>query len=82
MITMLGRVAMNVFDMDLSDYPMGTDYFTDVPDWEGVNEAIGWAAELGITEGIGDGLFDSDGILQNQHTGVFAYRAFSYTFGN
>ena len=80
MVTMLGRVATNIFGMDLSDYPLGTDVFTDVPGWTGTNEAIGWAAELGITRDISDTLFDSDGILTNQQTGIFIFRAFDKSF--
>jgi len=76
MITMLGRMAENIFDMDLSGYPPGSDTFSDLPDWPGVDQFVGWAVAAGVTQGVGSGLFDSNGTLQNQHTGVFAYRAF------
>ena len=80
-VTMLWRTATNVLDMDLSGYPLGTDVFTDnIPNWAGTNEAIGWAAELGITTGISATRFDAFGTLTNQQTGVFSFRAFDKAF--
>jgi hypothetical protein len=76
MVTMLGRMAENVIGMNLSGYQLGTEVFTDVPDWPGTNQAIGWAAAVGITQGVGGGLFDSNGTLTNQQTGAFSYRTF------
>ena len=78
MVTMLGRMAAYVFDVDLSAYPLGSATFTDLPDWSGTDEAVGWAVAANVTNGIGGGLFDSDSELQNQHTGVFAYRTFMF----
>ena len=78
MVTMLGRAAENIFSIDMSDYPPGSSIFTDVPVW--ADPYVGWAAEVGITQGIGGGLFDSDGLLTIQHTGVFSYRAYNYVF--
>jgi hypothetical protein len=81
MVTMLWRTATNVLDMDLSDYQLGTDVFDDdIPTWAGTNEAIGWAAELGITTGVSATSFDSFGTLVNQQTGVFSFRAFDKAF--
>ena len=76
MVTMLGRMAENVLGIDFSGSPLGSDMFSDVPDWASIY--VGWAAQVEITNGVGGGLFDSDGTLQNQHTGVFAYRAYNY----
>ena len=76
MVTMLGRMAENIFGIDLSVYPPGSDTFTDLPDWPGIDSFVGWAVAAEVTNGIGGGLFNSNGTLQNQHTGVFAYRAF------
>ena len=82
MVTMLWRTATNVLDLDLSGYQLGTDVFTDnIPNWAGTNEAIGWAAEMGITTGVSSTRFDSFGVLQNQQTGVFSFRAFDKAFG-
>jgi hypothetical protein len=65
----------------LSGYPLGTDVFTDnIPNWTGTNEAIGWAAELGITTGVSATRFDAFGTLTNQQTGVFSFRAFDKAF--
>ena len=76
MVTMLGRMAENILGIDFAGSPLGSEMFSDIPDWASVY--VGWAAQAGITNGIGGGLFDSDGTLQNQHTGVFAYRAYNY----
>ena len=81
MVTMLGRMARNIFGIDISAYPPGSESFTDLPDWSGTDEAVGWAVAAEVTNGIGGGLFDSFGPLQNQHTGVFAYRAYTFFLG-
>jgi len=83
MVTMLYRIATNVLDMDLSDYQLGTDVFTDeIPNWPGTNEAIGWAAQIEVTTGRTLTTFDSFGTLENQQTGVFSFRAFDKAFNN
>jgi hypothetical protein len=76
MVTMLGRMARNLFDVDTASYPKGSETFTDIPAW--ADEYIGWARAVGITDGVSADRFDSDGVLQNQHTSVFAYRAYKY----
>jgi len=76
MVTMLGRAAKYLFAVDTASYPKGSDLFTDVPGW--ADEFVGWAGEAGITQGVGGGRFDSTGVLLNQHTNVFAFRAFAY----
>ena len=76
MVTMLGRMAKTLFDVDMSDYPKGSDLFTDVPAW--ADDYVGWAGAAGITQGVGGGRFDSTGTLTNQHTNIFAFRAFGY----
>jgi len=69
-VTMTGRVAEVFFSAGVK----GINPFTDVPDWAA--PYVGYAAENGITQGVGGGLFDSNGVLQNQHTAVFGYRTF------
>ena len=76
MVTMLGRMAKNIFGIDMAGFPKGSTQFTDIPAW--ADEYIGWAIAAGVTDGVGGGRFDSNGALQNQHVGVFAYRAFVY----
>jgi len=76
MVTMLGRMAKNLLDIDTESFPKGSETFTDVPDW--ADEFIGWAVAAKITNGVSETLFDSNGTLSNQHTGVFAYRAFDH----
>jgi len=70
-VTMLGRASEAFFGMEAQ----GTNPFSDVPDWAA--PFVGFAAENGITQGVGGGRFDSNGVLQNQHTAVFSYRTFT-----
>lgn len=70
-VTMIGRAAEVFFGVTAH----GANPFTDVPDWAA--PYVGYAADNGITHGVGDSRFDSYGILQNQHTSVFIYRAFN-----
>jgi hypothetical protein len=74
MVVMIYRLAM-ALELEVDGFPLGSDSFTDVPDWPQHEEAIGWAASVGITEGIGGGLFGSLDDLQNQHIALFALRA-------
>ena len=74
MVTMLGRMAENLFDVDISEFPLGSEEFSDIPTW--ADRYVGWAVAVGITDGVGSGRFDSNGVLQNQHMGIFAYRAY------
>jgi len=66
---MIGRTAEKFFGiMATSENP-----FTDVPDWAA--PYVGYATKADITNGVSDILFDSYGVLQNQHTAVFCLRA-------
>ena len=69
-VTMIGRAAEAFFGVTAQ----GDNPFTDVPDWAA--PYVGYAAANGITQGVGNNLFDSNGVLQNQHTAVFSYRTF------
>jgi len=75
MTTMLGRMAKNIFGVDIASFLNGSSQFTDIPSW--ADAYVGWAIAIGITSDEA-GRFDSNMALQNQHTGVFASRAFSY----
>ena len=70
-VTMIGRTAEMLFAKTVQ----GSNPFTDVPDWAA--PYVGYAADNGITQGVGGGLFDPDSNLQNQQTAVFAYRTFN-----
>ena len=59
---MIGRAAEVFFGAEVK----GINPFLDVPDWAA--PYVGYAADNGITQGIGGGLFDSSGVLQNQYT--------------
>ena len=67
-VTMIGRIVEVFFDQTAQ----GANPFTDVPEWAA--PYVGYAADNNITTGVGGGRFDSDGILQNQHTALFCYR--------
>ena len=71
-VTMIGRAAENLFDIDAK----GDNPFTDeAPDW--ADQYIGYAAENGITQGLsGTTHFNPGGALQNQHTAMFVLRTF------
>ena len=70
-VTMIGRAAEAFFNTEAR----GENPFTDVPEWAA--PYVGYAADNGITQGIGGGRFDPGGILQNQQTAVFIYRTYS-----
>ena len=74
MVIMIYRLA-NVLDLDVADFPLGTESFDDVPFWDDADEAIGWAYDVGITQGEGNRVFNYAGALTNQHVAVFAIRA-------
>ena len=69
-VTMIGRVAREFFGETMQ----GDNPFTDVPDWAA--DYVGYAAEKGITRGVSADIFDSHGVLQNQQTAMFTYRAY------
>ena len=82
MVTMLGRMAEKVFGLKLGNFQLGTDVFNDLPaGYAYADQYIGWAAQVGITQGIGGGLFDSDRELQNQQSGVLTLRAYENLTG-
>lgn len=70
-VTMIGRTAETFFGRSAQGY----NPFYDVPDWAA--PYVGYAAQNGITQGVGGNRFDSDGILQNQQTAAFIYRTYN-----
>ena len=76
-VTFIGRIAENLYGLDLSGYALGTETFNDVsgPGYAYADQYIGWAVELGITRGTGDGVFSPGRFLTNQETGAFMYRS-------
>jgi len=69
MVTMLHRLSG-------SPAPEGSaaEIFADVPADAWYAEAVAWAVETGITQGMGDGRFQPDGILSRQQMATFFYR--------
>ena len=68
-VTMIGRAAEAFFGAEMK----GENPFTDVPAWAA--PFVGYAADNGIALGVGGGLFNSNGNLQNQQTALFLIRA-------
>ena len=52
----------------------GKSPFTDVPEGEWYTEAVAWAAENGIVDGIGGGRFDPDGKITREQMATILYR--------
>jgi hypothetical protein len=52
----------------------GSEYFTDVTANQYYDEAIGWAVDAGIAEGVGDGKFQPDKAVTRQDLVTFLYR--------
>ena len=75
MVTMLGRMAKTFLGVDTADFPKGSTLFTDVPYW--ADEFVGWAGDIGITEGTGNGRFNPGGTLSNQQLGILTWRTFA-----
>ena len=70
-VTMIGRAAEAFFGATMQ----AANTFSDVPDW--ASQYVGYAAENGITQGRSTTVFDSYGVLENQQTAVFIYRAYN-----
>lgn len=69
MVTMLHRLSGSP-----AAEGSAADKFTDVPDDAWYADAVAWAVETGITQGMGDGTFQPDGILSRQQMATFFYR--------
>ena len=79
MVTMLGRLAENLFGINFSGYKLGTDVFIDLPasGYGYADRYVGWAAETGITLGQGAAdRFAPGADLTNQATVAFTFRAY------
>lgn len=72
------RAAVAVYLWKLAGSPE-TDYngsFTDVAADADYAQAVAWAVENEITNGIGDGLFNPDGICKRGEIAAFLYRCY------
>ena len=56
----------------------GTQAFSDVPAGRYYSEPVAWAAENGITTGVGDGKFAPDGAVTRGQNVTFAWRYDQY----
>jgi len=70
-VTMLGT-AIEVFFPEI--FSEGENPFTDVPEY--AVKYVGFVAELGIVQGVGDGLFDSDTAMSNEQIAVLNFNSF------
>ena len=75
-VTMIGRAAENLFGI----MPRGHNpYIDDIPGWAA--PYVAYMADTGITKGVGDNIFDSYSVLQNQDMALISWRAYSF-WGN
>lgn len=78
-------LSLELMSPEVSDYPVFTSpvteqsenavEFSDVSPDDWFYDDVTWAAENGITLGIGDGLFDPDGICTREQFVTFLWRA-------
>lgn len=52
----------------------GENYFTDVEDGKWYTDAVAWAAGSGIIQGVGEGLFATEGKISREQLAVMLYR--------
>ena len=71
-VIMIGRVAERFFDAKME----GSNPFNDMGAHSWAIPFVSYAVDNGITQGAGQGRFNPGGILSNQETIVFLYRAF------
>ena len=52
----------------------GANPFTDVPNGKWYTDAVAWAAENGVVNGVGDGKFEPDGSVKREQMATILYR--------
>ena len=52
----------------------GANPFTDVPNGKWYTDAVAWAAEKGVVNGVGDGKFEPDGSVTREQMATILYR--------
>ena len=52
----------------------GANPFTDVPNGKWYTDAVAWAAENGVVNGVGDGKFEPDGSVTREQMATILYR--------
>lgn len=52
----------------------GENVFSDIEDGQWYAEAVAWAAEIGVVDGVGDGEFDPDGKITREQMAAILYR--------
>ena len=60
--------------LDGSRAPAGRNTFTDVPGGQWFTDAVTWAAENGVVNGIGSGRFDPDGRVTREQIATILFR--------
>lgn len=71
-VTLLGRIAK----IDAAEYSNGS-VFTDVVPGSYYEPYVKWASEKGITSGIGNGMFDPNGLVTREQMAAFLVRYFN-----
>ena len=52
----------------------GANPFTDVPNGKWYTDAVAWAADNGVVNGVGDGKFEPDGSVTREQMATILYR--------
>ena len=72
-VTFLFRLA-DLTDIAVDGGVLGSASFDDVPAGHWADEEIGWAVANGITQGVGDGLFDMGRVVTRVQIAAFMFR--------
>ena len=72
-VTFLFRLA-GLTDIAMDGGVLGSASFDDVPAGHWADEEIGWAVANGITQGVGDGLFDMGRVVTRVQIAAFMFR--------
>ena len=80
-VTFLHRLT-GVVDGPVADGGLGSDSFVDVPVGHWADEEVGWAVVNGVTQGVGDGLFDLDRVVTRAQIATFLFRVVRFVEGS
>ncbi len=73
MVTSLYQLAVSL-GMDENEDAAAAPMFADVAEDAWYYEAVSWAESNGVVDGVGDGLFDPDGLITRQQMALMIYR--------
>ena len=79
-VTFLYRLT-GLVDGSVAAGGLGSDSFVDVPVGHWADEEVGWAVVNGVTQGVGDGLFDLDRVVTRAQIATFLFRVVRFVEG-